>query len=109
MIHNLPRADEMVAHARQKLVQRLDNAEATAPDKLKAVVQALEAAVYPQVTRNPLAGTCFIFLDPGQADADDATIAANVDLVLPLSCCNLAQHNSEIEYVALHNSEIEKC
>ena len=83
IIHQLPRADECVAHARQNLVKRLDRAEEVT---LRGVVESLEAVVYPQIHRNPLAGECFISLDLEDADSrrsrQTSFLLTNADLAM---------------------------
>jgi len=57
-IHSLPRSDEVVTHARQRLVERLNHALMDNPAQFANVVQTLEAEAYPLIERNAIAGKC---------------------------------------------------
>lgn len=58
-VRMLPRVDEIIVHARQKLVKRLDTYVREAPDDFKDVVAQLEKDCYPHIEVNAIAGKCF--------------------------------------------------
>jgi len=57
-IHELPRSDEIVQHARQGLVERLNHALLDNPEQFRQVVAILENEAYPLITRNAISGKC---------------------------------------------------
>jgi adenylate kinase len=57
-IHSLPRSDEVVTHARQRLVERLNHALLDDAAAFGNVVNLLEYSAYPLIERNAIAGKC---------------------------------------------------
>lgn len=59
-IHDLPRASEVITHARQELVSRLDSFSEHNPEEFQRVIAELENVVYPVIVRHSLSGKCHI-------------------------------------------------
>lgn len=61
-IHHLPRASEVIRHARQTLVSRLDEFSQRHPSEFNQAIQLLERIVYPTIHRHALSGKCEVCL-----------------------------------------------
>ena len=73
-IHHLPRASEIVQHARQHLVSRLDAYSQNDEKMFREVVDTLEDVVYPVIARHALTGKCELALQGTMFEhSEDAT------------------------------------
>ena len=80
MVHDLPRADEVIVHARQMLVKRLDGYSSASPNELQSVVTMLEKLCYPLVQRNVVAGECEFYYEPN-AETRVESIQMAIDIL----------------------------
>lgn len=72
-IRDLPRASEIIVHARQALVSRLDVYAREHTANFKKAVRVLEEKFYPEVNRHVIAGKCYVTI-PFEAVEPDMAI-----------------------------------
>ena len=80
-LNKLPRARDMTSSARQTLVDRLDTYALEYPEKLRAVIAALEKEIFPSLKRHALTGKAIIrSLNPLWKES------INVDMAVDILC-----------------------
>ena len=78
-LRRLPLASEIVRHARQELVRRLDGYEVEQPETLGRVVEFIEGRIMPIVVRHALSGTANINSEDPLFD-DPIALAMLIDI-----------------------------
>jgi adenylate kinase len=79
LLRKLPIASEIVRHARQDLVRRLDQYEVTSPQLLRRVIEFIEIKMMPIISRHAISGMADINTEEGLFE-DPLALAILIDI-----------------------------
>ncbi|MEX1114605.1 MAG: nucleoside monophosphate kinase [Akkermansiaceae bacterium] len=107
-LRHIPLADEIVQHARQELVNRLDGYQVEHPDVMRAVVDFIQGKMMPIIKRYAVSGRAMINTEDGLFE-DPVAIAILIDVFSERGFrANVDIHRQEIpERFDLQTGKIE--